>query len=99
MDDKKTFKNEGIIKINRDVVNTDNTVATSEISVGRYYFEGTRGIKQCTLQLFLEQEITLASEKEQIEKIYSEKYLEFANDSNLFGWNDILTIKEPTTTV
>ena len=96
MDDKKTFKNEGIIKINRDVINADETVTSTEISVGRYYFEGTRGIKQCTLQLFLEQEITLVSEKEQIAKIYSEKYLEFAKDSNLFGWNDILIIKEET---
>ena len=70
-----------------------------EIRVARYYFEGSLDLKQCSLQVFFEENDITAEDKVQIQNIYKEQYLAFCNRMSEYAWGDILDVTKPTTTI
>lgn len=87
----KTIKNDEQITIKRKMINTDGVVEEKEINIGRYYFEASRELKECSIQIYLDEPITDSYEKEQLKSIYAKEYSNFVNDTTIFGW-DILDI-------
>ena len=91
----KTIKNDEQIIIKRKMINTYGVVEEKEINIGRYYFEASRELKECSIQIYLDETITDSYEKEQLKEIYAREYNNFVNDTTNFGW-DILNIQNET---
>lgn len=83
----RTIKNDDVITINRKYINSDGKEEIKEVNIGRYYFEASRGLKECTMQIYLDEEITNAEEIEQVKNIYMQEYINFTNDASPYGWN------------
>lgn len=98
--DKDSFKKETTITINRNITDSNGVITSTTVDVGRFYFEATWGISQCTFQIFINENITDENEKKQIQDLYRTKYLEFvANSNTKFGWGNILDVTQTPTTV
>ena len=91
----KTIKNDEQIIIKRKTTNSDGVTEEKEVNVGRYYFEASRELKECSIQIYLDETITDSYEKEQLKEIYAREYNNFVNDTTTFGW-DILNIQSGT---
>ena len=91
--DKDSFRKETTVTINRNSVDSNGIETSYSVDIGRFYFEATWGISQCSFQIFINEEITDEGEKKQIQDLYKTKYLEFvANSNSMFGWGDILDV-------
>lgn len=88
----RTIRNDDVITINRKYINADGQEEIQEVNIGRYYFEASRGLKECTMQIYLDEEITNEEEIQQIKDIYIREYNNFVNDTNSYGWS-VLDIK------
>lgn len=91
----KTIKNDEQIIIKRKSINSEGVAEEREVNIGRYYFEASRELKECSIQIYLDETITDSYEKEQVKEIYAREYNNFLNDSTIFGW-DILDLKNET---
>lgn len=85
----RTIKNSSSITIKRKLASGE----VKNETVGSVYFECSRDIKDCSMQIYLDEKITDEEELSQIGKIYKELFLEFIEDAKLFGW-DMLDIRK-----
>ena len=86
------------IKVNRKVINSEGIEEIKEIRIGRFYFEGSLDLKQCSLQVFFEDSNITTEDKIQIQNIYKEQYLAFCNRMSEYAWGNILDVTKSTTT-
>lgn len=87
------------IKVNRTVINSEGIEEVKEIRVAKYYFEGSLDLKQCSLQIFFEENDITTEDKVQIQNIYKEQYLAFCNRMSEYAWGDILDVTKSATTI
>lgn len=88
----RTIKNDEIITIKRKYILENGESSEKEVNVGRYYFEASRELKQCTIQLYFDEVITDIEEQQQIKEIYTREYINFMEDIQHYGWGDTLNI-------
>ena len=84
------------IKVNRKVINSEGIEEVISKRIGRYYFESSLDLKQCSLQIFFEENDITAEDKIQIQNIYKEQYLAFCNRMSEYAWGDILDVTKST---
>lgn len=89
----KTIKNDDIITIKRKTTNLQNLEEENEIQLGRLYFEASRDLKQCSIQVWIEGDIQTEEEKLQVKEQFKQQFIDFIEDSKAFGW-DILDVRE-----
>ena len=87
------------IKVNRTVMNSEGIEEIVSKRIGRYYFESSLDLKQCSLQVFFEENDITTEDKVQIQNIYKEQYLAFCNRMSEYAWGDILDVTKSTTTI
>lgn len=88
----RTIKNDDSIVIKRKYRDADGVDMVKDVEVGRFYFEASRELQQCSMQLYFNETITSVEEKDQIAEIFKEQYGAFIEDATPFGW-DILNTK------
>ena len=91
----RTIKNDDTIRIKRKYTNADHVIEEKEVEIGRFYFEASRELKECSMQIYLDEPITDPYEKVQLKEIYLREYTNFINDTSNFGW-DILDVRSLT---
>ena len=87
------------IKVNRTVMNSEGIEEIVSKRIGRYYFEGSLDLKQCSLQIFFEENDITTEDKIQIQDIYKEQYLAFCNRMSEYAWGNILDVTKSTTII
>ncbi|MGL5330523.1 MAG: hypothetical protein ACRDD7_14725 [Peptostreptococcaceae bacterium] len=88
----RTIKNDDCIVIKRKYIDSDGVEVVKNLEIGRFYFEASRDLQQCSMQLYFNEPILNNEEKEQVRVIFKEQYELFISDATPFGW-DILNIK------